>query len=131
MDIQMRHVGVLRLLFALVSLVDQKIETIGVNVSGQNASELLFVQSHELLNGISERLEKLTGDIAVWQRAGCDPKKLRLRVVRIQPVPPPLCVQARSIPVGSPFRLFNGIATNIYFRLKSLAPANGKFAPSP
>src|SRR5690348_59449 len=86
----MRHVGILRLLFALVRLVDQKIETSRVDISGQNASELLFVQFHELLNRISERFEKLTGDIAVWQRAGCDPKKLRLRIMKTQPVPPPL-----------------------------------------
>ncbi|HVW10370.1 MAG TPA: hypothetical protein VG672_04595 [Bryobacteraceae bacterium] len=43
MKFEVRHIGILRLLFALVRFVNQKIETIGPGVPCQHALKLLFM----------------------------------------------------------------------------------------
>ncbi len=74
MKFQVRDIGVLRLLLTLVRFVNQQIETIGPGIARQHALKLLLVQFHEFLHGIPESFQKLTGDVAVWQRSGRNTK---------------------------------------------------------
>lgn len=77
MNIQMRHIGVFRLLLTLVGLMDQDVEAIGRGIPCQHALKLLFVQSHQFLNRLSKRFEKLPRDIAIRPCPARYPKKLR------------------------------------------------------
>lgn len=74
MKFEMRDIGILRLLFSLIRLVNQQIETIGRGVPCQHALKLLFVESHEFLHSVPESFQKLTGDVTVWHRSARDPK---------------------------------------------------------
>jgi hypothetical protein len=121
-NIEVRHVGVFRLLFTLVRLVDQDVETIRFDIPGQNALKLLLMQPHYFLNRLPKRFEKLPGDFAIAPGTTRDAKKLRLGFAQIHPCPSALSASTPGATENA-LTLFNEIATNIYFHLNHLAAA--------
>ena len=76
MNIEVRHIGVFRLLLTLVRFVDQDVEPIRLKIPCEDALKLLFVQPHQLLDGFPESLEQRPSDIAITSRTSSDSKKL-------------------------------------------------------
>ncbi len=81
MNIQMRHIGILRLLLTLVGFVDENVEPVCVEIPAQHALKLLFMQLHQFLNCLAESFQKPLRNMAIRSRPGSNPKQLRFALV--------------------------------------------------
>ena len=59
MLVQVHHVGVLGVLFPVISVVDQKIETVCAFVSLNHSVKLLLLQKQDILNRFTERIQQV------------------------------------------------------------------------